>query len=89
MQSVAGVSRLDASSARLIRCSSQVYSAAVSSLAAALVYDALADHHEGMLALGRSLRTIARADVTAELSERPSNSMLQLCKECQQLKVFL
>ena len=51
MQSVAGVSRLDASSARLIRCSSQVYSAAVSSLAsAALVYDALADHHEGMLA---------------------------------------
>ena len=79
MQSVAGVSRLDASSARLIRCSSQVYSAAVSSLAsAALVYDALADHHEGMLALGRSLRAIATADVTAELSERPSNSVLQL-----------
>ena len=70
MQSVAGVSRLDASSARLIRCSSQVYSAAVSSLAAALVYDALADHHEGMLAgtvppsdrKNRCYRTIYRSD---------------------------
>ena len=55
MQSVAGVSHLDASSVRLIRCSSQVYSAAVSSLAsAALVYDALAGHQEGMLLVGLS-----------------------------------
>ena len=63
VQSVAGVSHLDASSERLIRCSSQVYSAAVSSLAsAALVYGALAGHQEGMPS-GRSLRGTARPEV--------------------------